>query len=719
MFGLTKSWPIFVAFGFALIVLFWGGSQVSLTWALNREARLVGMDWAHHIEKRLGTLTETARLKENPDILLLPDAEEMRDLLSDVFEIGHIYQFDFINATCRCHISLNADAATTYSDVSLVRPGHLPQIPSFPDYPAVEVQALGDLPGGLWKHVVQNHGSHPVPRSNKSGPNQYPVNRDLSSQIIASQVNEIVIHSDQGAHLPSTFAEVYHPVTDGETTLYLLRVLVNLENQAKLYGQFISLAVVGTSVILGFAVGYPTWRYFQAARREKQAGQRVKYLANHDVLTNLYNRNNFQETISDLIWTAHERGEAGLLFVFDLDNFKEINDFHGHPVGDKILRQFSCALKQAAPDNAYIARFGGDEFAVVISNISRKDFHFTDYFDPPKSVRIMINGGKQEVATTVSGGVVQFPRDAETTEELVQLADLALYAAKEDRAGEVREYAPELRDVFFDRLRIRDEFRQALQQGEIEPHYQPIVNMTTGQVDGFEALVRWNHPEKGVLSPVVFAEALEDQAICALLGTYMFDKIANEMAYWKSMDVPFVKVGLNVTDGDLKDDDFSHRLLEGLRERDLDPKNLTIEVTENCLFGADKESAIDHLYAFRDAGCWVALDDFGTGYSSITQLKKLPITAIKIDKSFIDNVLENEDDQNIIKAMLELGHSMQFKLVMEGIETSRQLVLLKLMGSELAQGYYFSRPMPAAQVPAFIERQNASYVRKDLQVLAR
>ncbi|MEM9581931.1 MAG: EAL domain-containing protein [Pseudomonadota bacterium] len=690
---------LFVVFALAAASLLWTGAQFTLNWALKREALFIGMDWAQHIENRIENSQDVTLVDGKPDPKALPEAEALSSVMYGVFEIGHIYQLDYINPHCQCHVSLlseNPRSASGTHQHDYGSHGTPPTGPGF-RFNASDIALIA--------------GSSPnTPLTpDETATFKHPIDKDLVSFIHSHEAHDIYIRQSDNPRIPSTFAEVYYPVSDEDSTRYILRVLVNLEDQAQLYKGLIFFAALASVILVGSAIAYPTWRYITAAKKQKHADKRVAFLANHDVLTNLYNRNNFQETISDTIWTAQERGQSALLFMLDLDNFKEINDFYGHPVGDKILCEFASSLKNAAPENAYIARLGGDEFVVVISGLDGDDLRHTDFMHIPKEVSVNLTGGSQTVSATVSGGVVQYPRDAETTEALIQLADLALYAAKSNSSGNICEYVPALRDNFVDRLKIREEFRLALQCSQIEPYYQPIVNMKTGQVEGFEALARWNHPEKGLLTPFVFADALDDGELSAALGKEMFAKIVEEMVFWKDASVPFRKIALNVTDGDLRSPSFPKDILQGLSSRGLSPHNLTIEVTENCLFGPEKRQSITHLETLRDAGCSIALDDFGTGYSSITQLKTLPITSIKIDKSFIDAVLENTDDQSIISAMIDLGKSMQFSLVMEGIESVNQLAMLQFMGSELAQGYYYSRPMPAAEVPAFIERQNNSY----------
>ena len=720
-----KSKAYFLTVGACVACVLWIGAQVALNWALQREARKIGGDWARHIEAQLEGLQGAQRPDGRRDKSHVPDPQEVRTLLSSVFAIGHIFQFDYINSNCHCHVSLTADGQSTgestlpealhdtHSETGEDGHGH-DHASSAPP----EAVAVGKIPKGFWRHVVHSNKSHAAPKSNPSSAHQYPVDYILVGETITSKAFDIRIRHDASPEFPSTMAEVYHPVMEGGEVLYLVRVLVDLEDQATLFTQILFMAAVGAALMIGACVGYPTWRYMLIAARRRQADKRVAFLANHDALTNLYNRNNFQETVTDILWSCQEKRQSALFFVFDLNDFKGVNDFYGHQVGDKILCELANTLTDLAPPNSYIARVGGDEFVVIIPGIEQNEFHHSDFLDVPKAVQVNIDVGEQIVASAISCGVARYPQDADSVEELIQLADLALFAAKPYRSGKVCAYEPRHKAEFFDRLNIREEFKAGLMAGQIEPYFQPIVNMNTGMVEGFEALARWNHPEKGLLTPFVFSEVLQDSEITAMLGNSMFTKITIEMAEWAKAGVPFVKVGINVTDGDLRSSTFAQNLLGGLDSRGLLPEQLTIEVTENCLFGSDKQHSIQHLETLRTAGCFIALDDFGTGFSSITQLKELPITTIKIDKSFIDDVLENPDDQSIIGAMLGLGRSMKFDLVMEGIETASQLDLLRRMGSELAQGYFYARPMPAVEVPAFIQRQNGQYDSANMRQMA-
>ncbi|WP_368184365.1 putative bifunctional diguanylate cyclase/phosphodiesterase [Aestuariibius sp. HNIBRBA575] len=705
-----RTWAIVLIAGATAIGLSLFGAQSLLSWALEREARLIGMDWAHHIERQLANLTEITHRDDPSNPNSVPDISLLYSLIDDVFEIGHMYQFDYINVNCHCHISLNTvpptDAAADPHAGHNHGNGDNPATTSSFERDTANGQVRGTTTTQMWRHVFTNTAQHPPPPMEEADPYQYPVNRATVTRIITEQSHGIILRQNVSTFLPSTFAEVYHPVFDGAELTYMMRILVNLENQALFYRQFFWIAIALSLLTLAAAIGYPTHRYVVAARHKQTADKRVEYLANYDILTGVHNRNSFQDTIPDLLHHCKENNHSALLIALDLNGFKGINDYHGHPVGDQVLRQFAHFLKQNVPTDSYIARLGGDEFVVVVSDIPKADFNYQDYFQLAPSLSVNIHEGNQRLKLGISGGIVRFPQDAETAKELLQLADLALYAAKSTPSGELREFSPDMKADFFHRLKTREEFREALNQSQIEPYYQPIVNMHSGTVEGVEALARWNHPEKGLLTPFSFLEALQDSDLSAKLGQVMFEKIVTDMAEWQRLGIPFRHVGINITDGDLKQSTFAASIVDGLESHGLKPSNLTIEVTENCLFGPEKHKFIDHLECLRNAGCAIALDDFGTGFSSITQLKELPVTSIKIDKSFVDDVIKNQDDRSIISAMLALGNSMDFNLVMEGVETQQQLDLLKQMGAELVQGYYYSRPVSASEIAEFISHQN-------------
>lgn len=678
-------------------------AQHFLERVMQREAYTQGTDWTHYIENQLFKLPGLHKPDGSFDPKQLPDVQRFREILTNVFEVGHVYQIDYVNLLCLCDISLSAPRMLV---------GQGSDDHDHADHEGSDHNTEKLKPRVL-NHVLKSSKPHAPGLSATAKIYKYPIDRALVTSAAKNVSDDVYIRTTNTPGFPKTFGEVFHPVTmDGEV-VYVLRAMVDLEEEAAQYKSTIAIAFMFSALVLLFAIGYPARQYLRSLKRQQSADRRAKFLASHDVLTNLHNRNDFQESVSDILWKCQEEKTGALVFLFDLNGFKEVNDYYGHHVGDSLLCAFAEMLKKHVPDGGYVARLGGDEFVVVLSGLPLTITDPLAHLRLPNSVGLHINRGQQYVSATISGGVVQFPKDAQRTSDLMQMADLALYAAKPNRAGEVQIYQSEMKENFLSRLTLRDEFRMALDRSELVPFYQPIVNMRTGQVVAFEALARWDHPKKGILTPLVFEDIFEDGELSALLGQQMFNKIADDMEIWKANGIPFHKVGLNVVNGDLKQEEFAHSLLTGLAQRGLSPSNLVIEVTENCLFGRDKAAFLVHLETLREAGCSIALDDFGTGYSSITQLKELPVSSVKIDKSFVENILDNEDDKSIIRALLGMSHSMNFKLVLEGMETVDQVNFLKDMGFVLAQGYYFSKPVSAAQVPALVLRQNAMYTLGD------
>lgn len=666
---------------------------------LKREAHSQGMDWAHHLERQINEITTQHVHANASETHTSIDKDVLIELLHEVFAVGHIFQIDYINAYCHCDLSLSSlvDGHGSPNDSSIVGPSEVGHTTG---------PAARTLTDKFVNHLLRGEAHHIRPRSLDLGGRKVPFDEDLVASIFETNEHPIFIRKGNEDSFPNTYAEIFHPVMSNGKREYMLRVLVDLEDQAVLYWNFMIVAVAVSLGLLLSAVGYPTLQYMKAMKQKQTLDKRAAFLANHDVLTNLKNRNNFQETVSDILWGSVEKKQHCVLFVFDLNDFKTVNDLHGHQLGDDILCAFANLLKRHAPVGSYVARLGGDEFVVIVDGLSEISGVRDILSDLPSAVELPATDRHPAVSATIAGGFACFPDDAKTATDLVQMADLALYAAKPNRAGEIRGYEPYMKEEFYGRLSVLEEFRIALDKGQIEPFYQPIVNIETGQVAGLEALARWRHPDRGILTPFVFGTVFENPELSGVLGRCILNKISQDMAIWQTEDVPFEKVNLNVVNGDLRDKDFANTVLDCISTLGLDPEMICIEVTENCLFGAEKSLYISHLEKLRDAGCNVALDDFGTGYSSITQLKEIPANMVKIDKSFIDNILDSDADRSIIKALADIGDTMNFKVVLEGIETADQLNLVRNMGFELAQGYYYSKPVQASEIPVLIEQLN-------------
>ena len=692
----------------AIIMLTHVGIQYAMRALLVQHAHSTGMDWAHHIEVRAPTLSTLIASDPDSELRKAPSTVDFTKMVNGMLSVGNIYQIDVINPDCHCDISLGSYAANklehenTATLVHAHGQGHL--VPGDPFTPANAFFVAMTPSQDAVDHVFGVDEAHGRFGENE---NQFGFDRAFVQEIVATGRHDIILHSSEVLNQPGRFAEVYHPVAENGEISYILRILVDLDQE---YARYWTTLYVGAGIIILLvmcAFGYPTVKFLQTSRKQKEADKQAHFLANHDIMTNANNRNAFQNFAPEILQTCLKNNRSAAVYLFDVDNFKEVNDYHSHEAGDLVICALADMLKQAAPAGSYVARLGGDEFAIIVGGIEPGEIDPEQVLDVSTELRVPIDDGRLFVRKTISGGVSFFPRDGSNLEELMRCADLALYSAKAAEGGQIHEYNPNMSVDFYERLDLRDEFKVALENSEIVPYYQPLVNMSTGFVEGFEALARWDHPQRGILSPAEFAEMLNDHELSAIVGALMLKKTVQDMRRWKSNAVPFECIGINVGEGDLLRPGFALNIISELKQNGLRPRNLAVEITESCMFGSNKQAFIGQLEFLRMAGCAIALDDFGTGYSSITQIKELPCTTVKIDKSFVNDVVSDKSDQAIIQSLLELGETLGFKLVLEGVETADQLDLLRSLGCQIAQGYFYSRPMPASEVPEFLARMNA------------
>ncbi len=679
------------------------GTSTALHRLLRMEANSIGTDWARHIEARLPDLLEMSEADGKDSQARLPSVTGFKGLLSDILAVGNIYQIDFINPDCYCRASLG-----TYAGLQ-DRSGRRPDGAAWKDdhnhfhtfdRQASKTGVRHEQPSEiLLTHVIDNREPHAAMSAADAKSLTLPFDRTVARSIVAGKEHDIVIRTDAPPNQPSVFAEVYYPVISKGKTVYLLRLLVNLQDQAARYSAILHSGTVGVLLLVILSFGYPATKYLITSKRQKEADRRAHFLASHDVLTGISNRNSFQETAPVRLDQCVANCDSATLFLIDIDNFKDINDYHGHQAGDLVLREVATRLRTAFGCDNIVARLGGDEFAVLTPGEMAE-------FAAGRSFELPTSEGGQNIAVSLCVGLARFPRDAGNLSDLLRNADLALYDAKKSEHRGIRAYDPAMGRIFQNRLQLLRDFRAALDRSEIMPHYQPLVSAESGLVDSFEALARWYHPERGVLGPAHFHEAFEDRDICEQLGRIMLKKVLTDMSDWKSAGVPFGSVAINVTDADLTRPGFALEAISGLTGGKLARGDLAIEVTEGCIFGNNKDVLLAKLQDLRNAGCNIGLDDFGTGYSSITHIKELPRTSVKIDKSFIKGVVEDSVDQAIVQALVDLGRSVGFKLIAEGVETVEQLRLVQNLGCDLIQGYYYSKPVAGANVPDLIARIN-------------
>ena len=437
----------------------------------------------------------------------------------------------------------------------------------------------------------------------------------------------------------------------------------------------------------------------------------MRHAAYHDTLTGLPNRMFFHERLEETFAEAQRRGSCFALLLIDLDGFKTINDMHGHDAGDAVLRIQSARLSAAVRKSDFVARLGGDEFAVIFNGVDNPD----DTLVPAERIlsRLRETIIWQDLRFECKGsvGIATFPHHDLSQTGLYKSADLALYKAKADGRNQSVLFAPALR---LERERCDHKLtvaRMALDENWITPFYQPVIELATGRVSGFEALLRWRHPVKGLQLPGTIAPAFDNFELGCAIGDRMRSWVLADMHQWHSEGVPFGRIGLNVSEPEFRRGELADRILRGIAKLGILTSELVLEVTENALLNRNAEQARAELERLRKAGVHIALDDFGTGASSLVHLQQFPVNAIKIDRSFVKGVCEDTRSRAIVSAMVALSRELNFDLVAEGVEDGQQLEFLREIGCIRAQGFLLGLPMPASEVPKFLTDRTASPVR--------
>jgi len=424
---------------------------------------------------------------------------------------------------------------------------------------------------------------------------------------------------------------------------------------------------------------------------QRVAAERLTHAATHDDLTELPNRAALVTRLDALLDGAAP-GKVSVLFI-DLDNFKVVNDSLGHGVGDELLREVARRLRHVMRDTDCLARFGGDEFVVFVDG----------GVDPAvvaerlrRAVQRPVTIDGHELVTTASIGFAVNSAPGLTADELLRDADAAMYRAKAGGRDRVEAFTEETRRASMAVLQTSTELRRGLERGEVVPYFQPIVDLDGGQVVGFEVLARWRHPDRGLLLPSQFLPMAEEAGLMVDLGGRVLRDSLAQLAHWRAVGLRFADctLSVNVATQQLIDGSFLDLVHDALGETGIDADSLWLEITETALM-ADTQAAGNALRDLRGLGLHLSVDDFGTGYSSLTYLKRFPVEAIKVDRSFVTGLGLEADDTSIVEAVVRLGHSLGLSVVAEGVETPLQLNRLRELGCDKGQGYLFGRPRPA------------------------
>jgi len=436
----------------------------------------------------------------------------------------------------------------------------------------------------------------------------------------------------------------------------------------------------------------------------KRAAQEIERLAFYDALTQLPNRRLLLDRLHRLVLSSQRTHQHGALLFIDLDNFKDLNDTLGHDMGDQLLTQVARRLVCSVRECDTVARFGGDEFVILLEGLDTNTDHAACQAEAVARKLLLALNTPFELAdrqhySTPSIGLTLFGQERQSVDELLKRADLAMYEAKAAGRNTHRFFDPGMQQALHERSSLEADLRQGLQRGEFHVHYQAVVDHQ-GHIKGAEALARWNHPERGAIGPIEFIPLAEQTGLILPLGQHILHTACQQLVRWANrQETAHLSIAVNVSARQFRQPDFAAQVLHTLRETGANPRRLKLELTESLLLG-DIEDTIERMVQLKREGVGFALDDFGTGYSSLGYLKRLPLDQVKIDRGFVRDVLTDPNDAAIVRTILALAQSLDLDVVAEGVETAGQLGFLRLHGCEQFQGFLFGRPGPVADVEA-------------------
>lgn len=447
------------------------------------------------------------------------------------------------------------------------------------------------------------------------------------------------------------------------------------------------------------------WIYTDITDR-KIAEERIEFVAYHDTLTGLPNRLLVQDRLQQAIVNADRAKSKIALLFLDLDNFKTINDSLGHIIGDILIKQVATRLTECVRDTDVVSRQGGDEFLIVLPNLPN-----TDAIAPimvPMMERLLepFLIEDQELHTSISLGVAIYPDDGADFDTLMKRADMAMYRAKDAGRNTYCFFDEQMNVEAVDHLSMRNGLRRALERGEFVLHYQPQIDLASGALIGVEALIRWNHPDLGMVLPARFIPVAEDSALIVPIGEWVLREACRQAAIWQKAGIRGLVVAVNLSAIQFKRGNLEQSLIGAFEESGIDPRYLELELTESILI-SDTESVLATVKRLKVLGVKLSIDDFGTGYSSLSYLKRFQVDKLKIDQSFVRGLATDPEDAAIVRAIIQMAHGLGLTTIAEGVEDKQVLDQLRAFGCDEAQGYLFARPMPAAELIGYIERTKA------------
>ena len=503
-------------------------------------------------------------------------------------------------------------------------------------------------------------------------------------------------HFEPHRHASLTHVEYLHPV---EVSGFPVGTLYMRANLRQLYIQL--LWYVGTTVLVVLTISIAATLLLRRMRHAvRHAEERVGYLAYYDTVTHLPNRHAFNERFESMLIDARERREKLTLLFLDLDDFKVVNDTLGHHIGDLLLKAVAEKLSAAVRQGDAVYRVGGDEFAMVLASLDRDNAEivaekFIRTLERPMSVE----GHTLYVSASI--GISMYPQDGGDAATLQRNADAAMYSAKERGKNTYQHFAEEMHEKTSLRLALEGDLRLALERNEFEVHYQPIVDLASGKTVAVEALLRWRNQEKGLVNPNAFIPLAETTGLIVPIGEWVLRQACLDALMLQEQG-HYIQMSVNLSGRQFREEPLIDTIERILLETGLDPTMLMLEITESVLM-EHAESTVARLYRLKDMGIYLSIDDFGTGYSSMTYLKRFPVAKLKIDQSFIRDILDDSEDMAITGATVQMAHGLRLKVVAEGIETPAQAEYLREHGCDFGQGFLYSRPVPMPDLLEYLE----------------
>lgn len=434
--------------------------------------------------------------------------------------------------------------------------------------------------------------------------------------------------------------------------------------------------------------------------------ENMKKLAYTDYLTELPNRTAFTEMLDNIMLTLRSEETIALMDI-DIDNFKNINDTLGHSYGDELLIDVTYRLKQVMDENDYLARIGGDEFIILTQNIPDTDA----YEEKIRKIRNVFTYpfvlSTKEYFVTISIGIAFAPKDGKSSQALIKNVDSAMYVSKANGKNTYTYFDYSFNQKLTEKIEIQSELRKALERNEFILFYQAQMDLETKKVVGFEALIRWNHPTKGLIGPDDFIYLAEENGLIVPIGKWVMRTACKQLKQWSDEGYKDIHMAVNLSARQFKDKDMIKLVYDVIEETGINPEKLELEITETIALD-DLEYTISTIKELRKIGVSFSLDDFGTGYSSMNYLKRLPVSNLKIDKSFLDSVMEDQSDQKIIQTIITLARNLDLYVIAEGVENRDQEVFLKAANCDKAQGFLYSKPVPKDMAVQFLIHQDES-----------